>query len=151
VDRKVAIGMRIDVLDREIADREQVSQTSDRRRDTDGRAQRRVAAAGNQLVVFEADAENRCDDGIRRHDPGKRQGELAQLCCHVSYSFLKSERLPPLPSRIWRRTLPASCPRQKRRRGPSCRWPWRWPDRSKCREGDLCRHTLLATSEDRLL
>ena len=50
-------------------------------------AERRIAAAGNQFVIFEADAEKGRNDGIRRYDPGKRQGELAELCCHVVLFF----------------------------------------------------------------
>src|SRR4030095_15402695 len=53
-----------------------------------------------------------------------------------SYSFLRSERPPLFPSRTWKRTWPASYLRQILRRVQVCRWPWRWHDRSTCREGD---------------
>ena len=81
--------MRGNVLDRKIADRKQVSETDDRRGDARCCSKSGIAAAGDQLVMFKTDAEDRCNDGIRRHDPGKRQGELAKLCCHVIYSFFE--------------------------------------------------------------
>src|SRR5262245_52050679 len=89
IDRQIAVRMGCDVLDREIADHEQVAQTNKCRRNTGCSTKCCITGAGDQFIVSEADAEYRRDDGVRRHDPGKRQGELAKLCCHVSYSFLE--------------------------------------------------------------
>src|SRR5207244_12555904 len=62
VHRKIAIRMRRDVLDREVAYREQISKTNDRSGDAYRSAQRRIAAACDQFVVFEADSKQGCDD-----------------------------------------------------------------------------------------
>src|SRR5262245_25280056 len=133
--------MRSDVPNRNIADRKQIAQTNDGCCDACGRTKSRIPPTGDQLVMFEAYTKDRCEDRIHRYDPGKCQGKLAELCCHVSYSFVKSERPPLFPFRIWKRTWRAWCPRQIPRRGPSCRWPWRLRGQSKCLEEDLCRRT----------
>jgi len=69
--------MRGDVLNGEVADREQIANANHRGCDARCSAQRGIASAGDQFVVFEADAEQRRNDGVRRYHPGKRQGELA--------------------------------------------------------------------------
>ena len=106
--RQVAIGMRRDVLDREITDGEQIPEASDRRRDAHKRAERGIPAAGDQVVVFETNSKQGGNDRIRRHHPCEGQGELADLC-HVSRSF--SRRLRTL-SHTSTRTWPASCSRR---------------------------------------
>jgi len=55
VDRQVAIGMRGDVFDGKVADREQIAEANDSRRDARECAQRGVASAGDQLRLFETD------------------------------------------------------------------------------------------------
>src|SRR4030095_13856271 len=138
IDRKVSVGMRRNVFDREVAYSKQISKTDDCSRNARRGAKCGIAAAGNQFVMFITNAQNGGQYGIRRNDPCKGQGELPNLCCHVSYSFLRFEPLRRFLSRIWRRTWPASCRQQKRHHVPSCRLPWLWRDRSKCLEGDPC-------------
>ena len=72
------------------------------------------------------DAQDRCDDGIRRHNPGKRQGELADLCCHHFVTlflvtlFSRFGRQPQIPVegvKIARHMMFVDCARAQKELG----------------------------------